>query len=141
LGLKWPGSPHESSQVIPSDVGEEKHYDATFTDRRSPDTIVPYSAFVIDFPEKALKGKAPRDFLNAYVFASQKHETARKEVELGRCKHPCLEITTHSGDLFDRRLVVMAGPRLYEVSVSSRKEQALRDVQVKKFFESLVIEP
>jgi hypothetical protein len=139
LGLKWPGRPSESSQVLQTEAGDEKHYSATYTDKRSGGAVV-FAAFAIEFPEKALKGTSPKELLAAYVFASKKDETSRKEVTHGPKKHPGLDITTRAAKLFRRKLVIMAGLRLYEVSVTSKDEQALKTPEVKVFFDSLAIE-
>lgn len=138
LTLKWPGKPSESSQILPGEGGDEKHYTALFTDKL-PAGAVTFSAFVIEFPDKALKGMSPQRFLAAYVAASKKDETSRKEVEHGPKKYPGLEITTHARGLFGRKLVVLAGSRLYEVSVSSKSEEALKAPEVKAFLESLAL--
>jgi hypothetical protein len=139
LRLNWPGSPSEDSQIIPDGAGDQKYYTATFTDR-SPRGIVSYSAYVCEYPPQALAATTPEEMVSAHVFASRKYETGRKEVAYGPRTNPGLDITTRSGDLFGRRLVVMAGARLYEVAVTSRSEELLRGSEAEKFFNSFAIE-
>jgi hypothetical protein len=139
LDLKWPGKPSENSQILSTGAGEEKHYSAIFTDKR-PAVVLVFAAFVIEFPDKALQETSPKELLAAYVFASKKAETSRKEVAHGAKKHPGLEITTRSDKHFGRKLIVVAGKRLYEVAVTSKKEELLTAPDVKAFFKSLAVE-
>jgi hypothetical protein len=142
LKLKWPGKPSESSQILATRDGEQKHYDAMFADKR-PDGVVLFFAAVEEFPEEALKASSAKDLLLAYVFAFRKEETSRKELEHGPKKHPGLEIssqrTSPLGMRFCRRLVVFAGQRIYEISVSSKDKESLERPEVKAFLKSLAI--
>jgi hypothetical protein len=138
LDLKWPGKPSESSQVLATAEGDQKHYSALFT-HKHPSGVVLFSAFVEEFPDKALKGASPKELLAAYVFASKKNETSRKEIEHGAKKYPGLEITTRTDKQFGRKVVVMARSRIYEVSVTSKTEAALKIPAVKTFLESLAV--
>src|SRR5690242_18801526 len=54
LALKWPGTPSEKSQVIPTPLGDQKHYDASYTEQTPEGTLV-FSAFVMEYPERALE--------------------------------------------------------------------------------------
>jgi hypothetical protein len=138
LSLKWPGKAFESSEILSTEHGDEKHYSALFSNKGGSG-VVTFSAFVIEFPDKAVKGTTPKELLTAYAFASKDDETSRKEVEHGPMKYPGLEISTKARGLFGRKLVVLAGSRLYEVSVSSKKEEALKAPEVKAFLESLAL--
>ena len=142
LALKWPGKPFESSQVLTTKDGEQKHYSAMFADKR-PDGLVLFSAFVEEFPEKALKGTSAKQLLAAYVLAFRKEETSRKELEHGPKKYPGLDITSQhaspSGIRFNRKLVVLAGRRIYCISVDCKDKEFLNRPEVKAFFESLAI--
>jgi hypothetical protein len=138
LSLKWPGKASESSQILSTEDGDEKHYTALFSKKGTAGVVI-FSAFVIEFPDKALKSTTAKTLLAAYVFSSKDDETSRKEVEHGPKKYPGLEISTHARGLFGRKLVVMAGSRLYEVSVSSKSEEALKAPEVKTFLESLAL--
>jgi len=115
---------------------------AMFADKR-PGGLVLFSAFVEEFPEKALMGTSAKDLLAAYVFAFRKDETSRKELEHGPKKYPGLEIsrqrTSPLGMRFDRSLVVFAGRRIYDISVSSKDKESLNRPEVKAFVESLII--
>jgi len=137
--LKWPGKPSEDSQILKTNDGEEKHYSAMFADKQ-PEGAVVYSAFVIEYPEKALKGTTPKEMLAAYVFAFQKEETSRKEIEHGKNKHPGLDITSKSAKFFGRKVVVMVQPRLYEIAVTAKNESSLKTKEVSAFFDSLKVE-
>jgi len=139
FSVKWPGKPSEHSQVLQTELGEEKHYSAMFADK-SPSGSVLYFAAVEELPKKALKEFGARKLLEAYVFAFKKEETSRKEITFGKGKYPALDITTHARKLFGRRLVILAGNRIYDVSVTSSDEQALKAPQVKAFFESFIPE-
>jgi hypothetical protein len=136
LTLKWPEKPIESSQVIDTLHGPQKHYNAMLLNRQDR-TL--YAAAVLEFPEKALKGSSPKDLVAAYVFGSKSQETSRKEVEHGKRKCPGLEITTKNEKGLSRKLVVMAGSRIYEVSVTSPTEASLQAPSVKAFLESLAV--
>jgi hypothetical protein len=138
FALKWPGKPSESNQVLATDNGPEKHYRAMFADKLTRGVTL-YSASVEEFPEKTLKGTSPNELLVAYVHAFKKHETSRKEVEHGKKKYPGLEITSRRDKHFGRRLVVMAGSRIYDVSVVGPTEDALKAPTVKAFFDSLAV--
>src|SRR5258708_10832279 len=79
LSLKWPGKPSVSDQILTTEVGEVKHYSATYADKQ-PAGVVLFFAFVTEFPEKALKDASPKEMLSAHVFAFKKDETSRKEI-------------------------------------------------------------
>src|SRR5262245_36685997 len=108
LTLKWPGAPFESSHVVPTDAGEQKVYNATYTDQR-PAGVLVLSATVIEYPERALDGTTAEELVAAYLFGSREGETSRKPVAHGPQKHSGLDVTTRSGNRSGRRLVVMAG--------------------------------
>jgi len=140
LSLKWPGKPSENSQIIHGPFGDEKFYDAMYADKRPTGTIM-YSAHVMEFPAKELKGASPKQLLEASVFAFKKDETSRKEISFGKKKYPGLDITSRSAKLlFSRKIVVLVGTRLYTVSVASKDEQALKAPEGKAFFESFVLD-
>jgi hypothetical protein len=137
--VNWPGAPTESDLAIPTEQGEQRHYSAIFTDRQ-PGGVVLYGVFVDELPEKALAGSDPKERLAAYVFANKRDETSRQAIEHGPKKYPGLDITTASGKRFGRRIVIAAGPRLYDVSVTSSKQEVLRSPAVAAFFKSFAIE-
>jgi hypothetical protein len=139
LRLNWPGPPSENSQIISDGAGDQKHYTATFTDR-SPRGVVTYFAYVCEYPAKALAGTTPQELVAAHVFSSKGDETSRKEIVHGPGKHPGLDITTRSGNRFGRKLVVMAGTRLYAVEIMSPSEELLRGPEAEAFFNSLAID-
>jgi hypothetical protein len=139
LGLKWPGAPHESIQNLTTEAGEHKQYTATFTEKR-PEGVVVFSAFVTEYPVGALRGTDPKELLAAHVLASRKDETSRQAIAHGPQKHPGLDVATRSGTRVGRRLVVMAGRRLYEVGVSSTNEELMRGSKVKAFFDSFAVD-
>src|SRR2546422_136495 len=67
-----------------------------------------------------------------------------KEIEHGPKKYPGLDISTQSvtgsgKPLIGRRVVVMAGPRIYDLSVSGTVEGLMQLPEVKEFFESFNI--
>ncbi len=139
LTLSWPGAPTESSQVLPTEGGDLKHYDATFAEKR-PNGVVIFSASVQEYPEKEAGRLSSRQWLDAFVFASRKNETARKELDFGPQKYPAIETTTRSGKLFTRRLVVLAGARFYDIAVTASSETFLGDEEVKGFFDSFRVD-
>src|SRR5262249_2285601 len=65
LSLKWPGEFSESSYVENSDIGELKHYSAMGSVKKAHGVII-FSAFVEEYPEKAVKDKSAKQMLNAY---------------------------------------------------------------------------
>jgi hypothetical protein len=133
--LKWPGAPDES-QIMPTKAGEETHYRAMLT-HKQPEGNVLFSASVTQFPGK---GADPNDLLEWYLFSSQKSEISRKKIEVGPNKHPGFDITTRSASIFGRMVVVMAGPRLYEVSVTTKNEKLLGGPEVKAFIDSFTLD-
>jgi hypothetical protein len=134
--LKWPGKPTESSQV---DEGTSlRHYSASFADKQATGLTL-FWADVEEFPEKMLKGTSPKELLTAYVLGSKRNEISRKEIEHGPKKYPGLEITTRTEKHFGRRLVVMPGSRIYDLSVTSKTAEGLKVPAVTAFLESLAI--
>jgi hypothetical protein len=135
LHLKWPGPPHEGSQLLPTEAGEARHYSATFADKRSGG-VINYTAFVEEYPADSIKKADPEELLSAYVFAFQADEVSRKKIEYGPRKYPGLDIVSQRDGRFDRKLVVMADRRMYHIGVSSTKEEWLKDPAVQAFFDS-----
>jgi len=76
--------------------------------------------------------------LRNLCIAAKKDETSRKEIVHGPKKYPGLEITGKSGKYLRRRLVILAGLRLYDIGVIGNDEQALKTPQVNEFFEAAV---
>jgi hypothetical protein len=143
LVLKWPAAPRESHQALPVEGGEFKIYSASLTEKR-PGGLIIFGVDVEEYPEKTLKAYKPGEMLTEHEIPFHKEETNRKEIEHGRKKYPGFDITRQhvnpSGRiLFMRSLVVMAGPRIYAVSVSSTKEEWLSGPDVKEFFDSFEI--
>src|SRR5262249_37564088 len=128
----------ESSYVENSDIGELKHYSAMGSVKKAHGVII-FSAFVEEYPEKAVKDKSAKQMLNAYVLVTKKGETSRKEIEHGPKKFPGLDIVYKSGAFFGRKLVVIVGPRIYEVAVMSKSEELLKADEVKPFIDSLAV--
>lgn len=143
--LKWPGKPTEFNQFLPTEDGECKLYNATFTDKQAErvavfgagERVTVYGAGVIESPPKTRRETSDKELLAA--FASKKGVTSSKEIVQGPKKYPGLEITAKSGKFFRRELVILAWPRLYTIGVTSNDEQALKTPQVNEFFESVVI--
>jgi hypothetical protein len=137
--LKWPGAPQESTQAITDRGGELKHYNALFA-RRGPEENIIFAASAYELPDKEVRDSNPEERLAASMIALRKDEISRKEIEHGPKKYPGFDILTQSKGLFSRHLVVIAGPRTYMVSVSSRKEALLDSPEVLEFFESFAID-
>jgi hypothetical protein len=139
LRLKWPGPPQEDSQLLPTEAGEQKHYSATFADKR-PGGVIIYTAFVMEYPADSVKREDPEELLSAYVFAFRADEVSRKKVEHGPRKYPGFDIISQRGGRFDRKLVVMADRRMCHIGVSSTKEEWLKAPEVQAFFDSLSLD-
>jgi len=136
LHLQWPGTPDESRQI----VGDSKHYTAMLT-HRSANGILFLSANVDEDPGFAKL--SPKEALDSYTFAFRKHETSRKEIEVGPKKYPGLEITkkdaTAAGKVrFERELVYVDGSRIASVSVSSTDENLVNGPEASAFLDSLL---
>ncbi|HVK18552.1 MAG TPA: hypothetical protein VM533_16575 [Fimbriiglobus sp.] len=139
LRLKWPGPPSEDSQLLNNEVGEQKHYSATFTDKR-PEGVVIFSAFVDEYPADAVKQADPEELLTATVFAFKADEVSQKKFAHGPQKYPGFDILSQSDGKFDRKLVVVAGRRVYHIAVTSTKEEWLKAPEVQAFFDSLSLD-
>jgi hypothetical protein len=137
LELKWPGKPEESSQVIKDGSFEQKDYTAHFVLKRATGNIS-FWASVAELPIKEMR-ENPKVALAAYVLAFKKDETSRKEIEHGPKKFPGFEIASRTKFGFDRKVVVIAGQRIYQISVQSRDEDLLKIEEVKAFMKSLAI--
>jgi hypothetical protein len=136
--VKWPGRPALSRQAQATQAGEQVNYTATYS-QGGPEGVVIFLVSVAEYPEKLLQGTSPRELLAAHVFALQKDELSRKEIEHGPRKYPGLEIATRSGRHLGRRLVIFAGRRLYEVSVSTTSGELLQSPEVTAFFDSFAV--
>jgi|SRR5262245_1155457 len=139
LGLKvtWPGPPEENLQANPGG-GVERSYHATYV-ARSAGRVLLFSAFVDDFGVRAGE-LSPDDRLAASVTAFQKDEVSRTPIEHGPRRHPGFDIVSRRDGKVTRKLVVVAGSRVFTVSVTTSKEELLEALEVKRFFESFAIE-
>lgn len=70
----------------------------------------------------------------------QRGEFTRKDIEHGPKKYPGVDITSHSKNSFTRNVMVMAGLRIYNVSVTCRQEKTLESAKVRDFFDSFGID-
>jgi hypothetical protein len=138
LVLKWPSDSSANSHVEISDIGELKHYSAMGSVKKA-DGIIVFSAFVEEYPEKAVKDISATQRLNTYVLGTKKGEISRKEIEHGPKKCPGLDIVYKSGSFFGRKLVVIVGPRIYEVAVTSKNQELLKGDEVNSFIDSLAV--
>jgi len=138
LEVKWPGRPALSRQAQASQAGEQVNYTATYS-QGGPEGVVIFLVSVAEYPAGLLQGTSPRQLLAAHVYALQKDELSRKEIEHGPRKYPGLEIATRSGRHLGRRLVIFAGTRLYEVSVSTTSGELLQSPEVTAFFDSFAV--
>ena len=136
--VKWPGRPALSRQAQAAHAGEQVTYTATYS-QGGPEGVVTFLVSVAEYPEQLLQGTSPRQLLAAHVYALQKDELSRKEIEHGPRKYPALEIATRSGRHLGRRLVIFAGRRLYEVSVSTTSGELLQSPEVTAFFDSFAV--
>jgi hypothetical protein len=137
LRLNWPGEPHESNQDLPSKEGVWKNYMGTFTER-GQDEVVIFSAYVMELP--TLEQSSPKDLFEASVLPMQRDEFTRKDIEHGPKKYPGVDITRHSKKSFSRNVQVMAGLRIYNISVTCHKEKSLESAKVRDFFDSFGID-
>ena len=101
--------------------------------------MVTFQVSVAEYPAGLLQGTSPKELLAAYLFARQKDELIRKEIEHGPRKYPGLEIATRSGRHLGRRLVIFGGRRLFEISVSTTSAELLQSPEVTAFFDSFVV--
>ncbi len=139
LILKWPGTPSENRQAIPGEAGF-KGYSAMLTDKRAGGFII-FAANVNEYPEKTLLEEDPKALLETYLLAFKENEISRKEVKHGSKQYPGLEINAWSiaasgPPLISRRLVVMAGPRMYYISVTGSNKELMNAPEVQAFFDS-----
>lgn len=130
--VKWPGSPRES--------GGPGRYSAALT-VNTPQGEVTYSASVNELPTAELAGKAPRDVLAAKLAGTAGQEFSRKEVAVGPKKYPGLDVTWWGGATqVGRRLAVLAGAKVYELSVWGPDMGSIRSPEAEAFFNSLTID-
>jgi hypothetical protein len=139
LRLKWPGPPQEDSQQLATEAGEQKHYSATFADKR-PGGVIIYTVFVMEYPADSIKREDPEELLSAYVFAFRADEVSRKKVEHGPRKYPGFDIVSQRDGRFSRKIVVMADRWMCHIGVSSTKEEWLKVPEVQAFFDSLSLD-
>jgi hypothetical protein len=138
LTLKWPGPPSENIQATPGG-GLEPTYAATYVSR-SPGRFLLFSAGVTDFGPKVAEEMSPEDLLAASVTAFQKDEVSRTPIEHGPRRHPGFDIVSRRDGKVTRKVVVVAGSRVFTVSVTTSKEELLEDLEVKAFFQSFAVE-
>lgn len=138
LSITWPGAPKESRRRIDAGtIHETSIYSASFS-RSDPATI--FAASVHQDSEQDVLATDPKQLLVENALSDDEVELSREEFEHGPHKHPGLDVTAKSGDGYVRRLVVLAGTRTYNVSVTSTKEERLKAEDVTTFFESFKIE-
>ena len=127
FSIQWPGEPDESL-ILPGNTGEMKVFMANFTewnyDKETGQALRDghatfYIVAVEEYPQKSFEDEklTPHDMLFAHNFAFQKFEVSRKEIEHGPQKYPGLVIFQKMDKNCHRQLTVMAGNRLYSVSV------------------------
>ncbi|HLW65580.1 MAG TPA: hypothetical protein VKS79_09700, partial [Gemmataceae bacterium] len=138
LVLKWPDKFTESRHASKTDDGEEKHYSASCAIKK-PEGVILFSAFVTELPEKAVKGLSSKQLLALHTFAFKNDETNRKEIEHGAKKCPGLDITSKTAKFFGHKIIVVVGPRIYEVGVMSGNEGLIKVDEVKAFLASLAV--
>jgi hypothetical protein len=122
---------------LPSKEGVWKNYMGIFTDK-GPDDVIIFTAGVMELP--TLQQNNPKDLLESSVLPLQRDEFTRKDIEHGPKKYPGADITSYSKKSFSRHVVVMAGLRIYTISVTCREEASLDNSKVRKFLESFGID-
>lgn len=120
------------------EVGEYTNYTALYSERR-PNGAVIFAAHVAEYPAAMWEKSSPEEILESSVFAFRKDELSRKPVEHGPRKYPGYDILSKRNDLTTRKLVVVAKPRVYAVSVGTKDANALTRPEVAAFFDSFAV--
>jgi hypothetical protein len=135
--LKWPGTPIESR--IPGKSGKLAMHTATCT-VTGPRGLVLYSV-VINWLDK---GMDPKEWVDDVKKAHEKDAITCEEIEFGPKKYPGVdyttETTTQTRKVFGRTLDVLVRSTWYSVSVTSSNAELLNHADVKRFFESFVLD-
>ena len=138
LTLVWPGTPQESRRRIAAGSADETTiYSATFT-QMGP--ITTFSASVYLLSDRDLQESDPRELLARHMTGPEDEELTGQQIEHGPNKYPGYEVTAKSGNLFVRRVNVMAGRRLYSVAVASLKQERLNAEDVARFFGTFAVQ-
>lgn len=136
LKLSWPVTPRESCEEKDLPGGIHRMYHAVSqTGSRSGD--VSLMANVVEYP--AGKVKDAPTMINEYLFATNSDETSRKTISHGPDQLPGVEVTTRILSKYGRKLVVVAGNRIYELVATCPREKPLNQPEINAFFDSLQI--
>jgi hypothetical protein len=138
LRLQWPGEVPEGTVSDHGD-GSRSYSAASWMNRHGVRLL--YRVLVLEYPAAAMKDTAPAELLEAYHASTRKYELSRTPVTHGPKKYPGLDVRIKTGLVF-RQLTVVAGRRLYSVSVSVSvpKAAALDAPDVEAFFDSFAID-
>jgi hypothetical protein len=143
LRLEWPAPPSETRRRIDAGSPDETTIYSASLVLTDPATI--FSATVHQFTEASLPGKDPRVMVAEHALQGDEgldrkisEYVANKAYETN--KFPGVEVTAKSGNSFARRVVVLAGTRLYKIEAVSTKEDRLKAADVARFFDSFEIQ-
>lgn len=139
VSITWPAAPPRvERQVTSMELDEHENYTALYADKR-PDGVVIFAAHIDVYPHAMWEKSSPEEILESTVFAFRKYELSRKPFAHGPHKYPGFDILSKRNDLTTRQIAVVAKPRVYTVSVSSKDETALTRPEVVAFFDSFAV--
>ena len=108
--------------------------------KKNPDGLLLFSVFVEEYPDEKFGGYTPKQMLESFTSVLQNDEISRKSIEHGPKKYPGLEFENRNEKQKWHSIVVIAGPRLYSISVTAaRNEKLLERPEVAAFFDSFVL--
>src|SRR5262249_27790850 len=137
---KGPGPPAEHGNTAPGEGGDVKTYTASYADR-SPNGVLIYEASVLEYPTETPGSLAPAELLTAYLAGTARDETSRKQIAFGPNKYPGFDITSRPAGSHSRQRPVLAGQRIYAISVTRRNEELIHSPEAEAFLGSLEIPP
>jgi hypothetical protein len=144
FSICWPETPEETHSISSPSDGIERRYHASCVVQAKGEVSI-FGVFVHEYSTKVFDTISREQLLEAHVFGFKKFETNRKRLESGPNKYPGFDIASrmkvheHSRVTFGRRHVVLAGMRLFDVSVSCSNEESLNRPEVQTFFQSFAI--
>jgi hypothetical protein len=136
LSVEWPGAPTESRSRFSAGTADET---TLYTGKHTafePATI--FSATVHEFTEQSLRKIDSKEMLRDNALQNIKSPD-HTLTEIQHQGHPGVEATGRDEAAHFRRVVVLAGRRLYRLEVVSLQPDRLKAEDVTKFFESFRI--
>jgi hypothetical protein len=136
--INWPGPPHEDSTAIVSEHGQMSIYTALYTDRR-PDGVLVLSVIAMEYPAAFQEELSAEERLEAALLGLKKSELSGKKLMHGPKNYPGLEVRKRTVGTSSRRMAILAGRIMYDVSATSKEEKLLDLPEVDAFFKSFAI--